>query len=302
MAALLCMPSSAQERLLWLVRDLPPFTVFDGPEKGHGVIDQLLPQLIQQMPDYAHSIVRVNRARGLQMLQDKHSLTCDPMLLWTAERARYVRFSTPLLGVQTSGLVLRKENHALVAPYLNGEAVDLQGLLSDRSLRLGVVAERSYGALIDDTLRRLPDASISRHYGTEATANLLQMQSLGRLRLVLGYWPEVRYLIQQQGASPADYEFHPVQGVKPYQFLHVGCSDSPQGQAAMARIDLVVSKLRQTMLPGLYAHWLEHAQQAGYLEHSRRFFLDQPAAQPLGLDQDERHAAGSMDGQNTDPR
>ncbi|WHU44827.1 TIGR02285 family protein [Pseudomonas fulva] len=302
LAALLSVPSSAQEQLLWLVRDLPPFSVSEGPEEGRGVIDQLLPQLIQQMPEYAHSTVRVNRARGLQMLQDSSSLTCDPMLLWTAERARYVRFSIPLLGVQTSGLVVRKENHALVAPHLDGEAVDLQGLLSDPSLRLGVVAERSYGAVIDDTLSHLPDASVSRHYGTQATANLLQMQRLGRLRLVLGYWPEVRYLIQQQGGSPADYQFHPVQGVKPYQFLHVGCSASPQGQAAMAHIDQVLTQLRQTVLPNLYAHWLDLAQRADYLEHSRAFFSEHTAAHAERPEQDERHAAGPINLQDPQPR
>ena len=83
--------AEARERLLWLVRDLPPFTIFEGPAKGQGVIDQLLPMLITRMPEYDHSIIRVNRARGLQMLQEP-SFTCDPTLLWTPERARYVHF------------------------------------------------------------------------------------------------------------------------------------------------------------------------------------------------------------------
>ncbi|MGE8385605.1 MAG: TIGR02285 family protein, partial [Pseudomonas putida] len=219
--ALLLQPVTAKERIFWLVRDLPPFTVFDGPEKGQGVIDHLLPLLIGQMPEYDHSIVRVNRARGIQMLQDRNSFTCDPTLLWTPQRAEYVRFSMPSLGVLSGGLVLRKENQALVAPYLDGHQVDLRGLLSNDSLKLGIVAERSYGTRIDAILRQLPGSALSRHYGNDATANLLQMQQLGRLRMVLGYWPEVRYLIQQQGGALADYQFHPVQGVERYQFLHV---------------------------------------------------------------------------------
>lgn len=63
----------------------------------------MLPLLIGQMPEYDHSIVRVNRARGIQMLQDRNSFTCDPTLLWTAERAEYVRFSMPSLGVLSGG-------------------------------------------------------------------------------------------------------------------------------------------------------------------------------------------------------
>lgn len=272
--ALLLQPASAKERLFWLVRDLPPFTILEGPEKGQGVIDQLLPLLIRQMPEYDHSIVRVNRARGIQMLQDPKSFTCDPTLLWTPERAEYVRFSVPSLGVLSGGLVLRKDSEALVAPYLDGQEVDLHGLLSKAPLKLGVVAERSYGTQIDAILRQLPDTAFSRHYGNDATANLLQMQQLGRLRMVLGYWPEVRYLVEQQGGALADYRFHPVQGVNRYQFLHVGCSNSELGREAIAHIDQLLPALRRDVLPGLYARWLDPALQESYLEESKRFFED----------------------------
>ncbi|MEE1901588.1 TIGR02285 family protein [Pseudomonas asiatica] len=272
--ALLLQPVSAKERLFWLVRDLPPFTILEGPEKGQGVIDQLLPLLIRQMPEYDHSILRVNRARGLQMLQDPKSFTCDPTLLWTPERAEYVRFSVPSLGVLSGGLVLRKDSEALVATYLDGQEVDLHGLLSKTPLKLGVVAERSYGTQIDAILRQLPDTAFSRHYGNDATANLLQMQQLGRLRMVLGYWPEVRYLVEQQGGALADYRFHPVQGVNRYQFLHVGCSNSELGREAIAHIDQLLPALRRDVLPGLYARWLDPALQESYLEESKRFFED----------------------------
>ncbi|MCY1448213.1 hypothetical protein D9M71_648680 [compost metagenome] len=168
--------------------------------------------------------------------------------------------------------MLRKESQALVTPYLDGQEVDLHGLLSKTLLKLGVVAERSYGTQIDAILRQLPDTAFSRHYGNEATANLLQMQQLGRLRMVLGYWPEVRYLIEQQGGSLADYQFHPVQGVNRYQFLHVACSNSELGREAIAHIDQLLPSLRRDVLPGLYARWLDPALREHYLEESRRFF------------------------------
>ncbi|BDM21264.1 MULTISPECIES: TIGR02285 family protein [Pseudomonas] len=270
--ALLVAPAQAKERLLWLVRDLPPFTVYEGTEKGHGVIDQMLPLLIEQMPEYDHSIIRVNRARGIQMLQDPASFTCDPTLLWTAERAKFVYFSEPTLGVLSSGVVVRKNGQALLAPFLDGQEIDLKGLLGNTQLKLGIVAERSYSSQVDAILRQLPDSAFSRHYGNDATANLLQMQQLGRLQLVLGYWPEVRYLIQQQGGSPADYQFHPIQGVNRYQFLHVGCSDTPLGRAAISHINQLLPALRQNTLPALYAHWLDPELRASYLEESRHFF------------------------------
>lgn len=270
-SALAAQSAEARERLLWLVRDLPPFTIFEGPAKGQGVIDQLLPKLIAQMPNYDHQIVRVNRARGIQMLQE-HSFTCDPTLLWTPERARYVHFSQPSLGVLSSGLVVRKHDQALLEPYLDGQQVDLQRLLTQTRLKLGIVAERSYSMQVDDVLKQLPDSAFSRHYGNDATASLLEMQQLGRLQLVLGYWPEVRYLIQQQNGSLDDYRFYPIRGVNRYQFLHVGCSDTALGREAIANIDQLLPMLRRDTLPGLYARWLDPELQEDYLGQARHFF------------------------------
>ncbi|MFT0868732.1 TIGR02285 family protein [Pseudomonas sp. CAM1A] len=271
LGALAAQTAGAKERLLWLVRDLPPFTIFEGPANGQGVIDQLLPMLIAQMPEYDHQIVRVNRARGLQMLQEP-TFTCDPTLLWTPERARYVHFSQPSLGVLSSGLVVRKRDQALLEPYLDGQQVDLQRLLAQTRLKLGIVAERSYSVQVDDVLKQLPDSAFSRHYGNDATASLLQMQQLGRLQLVLGYWPEVRYLIQQQNGSLDDYRFYPIRGVDRYQFLHVGCSDTPLGREAIAHIDQLLPTLRRDTLPGLYARWLDAELQENYLDQARHFF------------------------------
>lgn len=271
LTALVAQSAEARERLLWLVRDLPPFTIFEGPAKGQGVIDQLLPMLIAQMPEYDHQIVRVNRARGIQMLQEP-SFTCDPTLLWTPERARYVHFSQPSLGVLSSGLVVRTRDQALLEPFLDGQQVDLQRLLAQTRLKLGIVAERSYSVQVDDVLKQLPDSAFSRHYGNDATASLLQMQQLGRLQLVLGYWPEVRYLIQQQNGSLDDYRFYPIRGVDRYQFLHVGCSDTALGREAIAHIDQLLPMLRRDTLPGLYARWLDADLQEDYLGQARHFF------------------------------
>ncbi len=269
LCALLPVIAEAKERLLWLVRDLPPFTIFEGPEKGQGVIDRMLPMLIEQMPEYDHSIVRVNRARGIQMLQEP-SFTCDPTLLWTPERAKYALFSKPTLGVLSSGVVVRKQDQAGIEPFLDAQQVDLKQLLAETRLKLGIVAERSYSAQVDDILRQLPDSAFSRHYGNDATASLLQMQQLGRLQLVLGYWPEVRYLIQQQGGRLDDYLFYPIQGVNPYQFLHVACSNTPLGREAIAHIDQLLPALRRDTLPQLYAHWLDPQLREGYLQQARQ--------------------------------
>ncbi|WP_371922218.1 TIGR02285 family protein [Pseudomonas sp. DG56-2] len=263
----------AKEHLVWLLRDLPPLTVFEGSSKGQGIVDQLLPMLIEKMPEYDHSILRVNRARGNQMLQEGR-FTCDPMLLWTPERAKYIHFSQPSLGVLSSGLVVRQKDQQLLTPFLNKGEIDLRKLLEDTELKLGVVAERSYSPSVDTLLKTVPSATLSRHFGNDAVTNLLQMQKRERLQLLLGYWPEVRYLIKQQGWTVADYDFYPIQGVARYQFIHVGCADTPQGREAVSHINQLLDSLRRDTLPNLYAQWLDPELREHYLEDSRRFFVD----------------------------
>lgn len=67
------LPAHAEDTLIWLLRDLPPLTIFEGPGKGQGALDQLLPMLIEHLPEYRHQVLHVNRVRGTQMLRDLRS-------------------------------------------------------------------------------------------------------------------------------------------------------------------------------------------------------------------------------------
>ncbi|MDU9389627.1 TIGR02285 family protein [Pseudomonas sp. zfem002] len=264
---------SAKERLIWLLRDLPPLTIFEGSRKGQGAVDQMLVRLIEQMPEYDHSIMRVNRARAMQMLQEP-SFTCDATLLWTPERARFIHFSLPSMGTLSNGLIVRRQDAAMVEPFLVDGKVDLKALLASQTARLGMVAERSYSPPVDSLLKATPADSLTPHYGNDAVRSLLQMQSLGRLKWLLGYWPEVRYLTQDLGQPAETLTFYPIQGMADYQFIHVGCSDTPLGREAVSHVNQLLLQMRQDTLPPLYADWLDAQTRETYLRDAAHFFDD----------------------------
>ncbi|MGH8377176.1 MAG: TIGR02285 family protein, partial [Pseudomonas sp.] len=145
----------AEETLTWLLRDLPPLTIFEGPQKGNGAVDHLLPLLIASMPEYRHNIQRVNRARAMQMLQE-HNFTCDPTLLWTPERSKFLVFSVPSIGLLSNGLIVRRRDRAILEPFLHDRQIDLAALLAAHSIKVGLVAERSYGEQLDGLLKAAP--------------------------------------------------------------------------------------------------------------------------------------------------
>ncbi|QOU04171.1 TIGR02285 family protein [Pseudomonas fluorescens] len=267
--------ANAQDTLVWLLRDLPPVTIFEGPRKGQGALDQLLPMLAERLPEYRHQILHVNRARGTQMLREP-SFTCDPSLLWTPERAKYVVFSTQAFVTVSNGVMIRRSQQEAMAPFINDGQFDLQAFLDAPNTRLGATAERSYGAVIDERLKHATAHKLALHYGNDALGSLLQMQRLGRLEAVLGYWTEIRYHAMQQGIDPQELMFLPIKGAAPYQRTHIGCSNTALGREAIERINQVLRDIPLEQVQQSYASWLDPVTREHYLRDNPSFFQDSP--------------------------
>lgn len=257
--------SRGTEKLIWLLRDLAPLTVFDGPKKGQGLIDQLMPVLIASMPDYQHVILRVNKARAIQMLKEQ-PLACDPTLIWSAARAHSITYSTPIIGLHSNGLAIRRENRPLLEPFVHDQKLDLLAMLNARTVKLGVIAQRSYGEWIDQQVSQGPQQQLFTHYGSDPLGSLLQMQSAGRVQAVLGYWPEIQSKARQVGLPEDALIFYPVQGAPTYQLIFIGCSDTAQGREAIQAINIVLANLGDNVLNTSEAQWSAPGQTGEYQE------------------------------------
>ena len=248
--------------------------ILEGPKKGQGIIDHMLPLLIAGMPQYDHTLMRVNRARAMQMLHEE-SFTCDPALVWTKEREQWITFSIPAFRAVSNGLVVRMQDRSVLEPFLIDGEVDLAALLVNGQKKVGVVAERSYGEVLDTLLKQAPDGALTPHYGNDALSSLLQMQRLGRLQVVLGYWPEIRYLAQQANIAEDELAFYPIKGTGKYLSGHIGCSSTPQGRQAISEINQLLRTLPHEGLDRLYADWLDPQRRKDYLEETKAFFEHQ---------------------------
>ncbi|VVN07064.1 hypothetical protein PS645_03592 [Pseudomonas fluorescens] len=275
---LLATPTSSaaqpKETLVWLLRDLPPLMIFEGPEKGRGVIDQLLPLLIARMPQYQHTLMRVNRARGLQMLQEQ-TLTCDAALNRSKEREQWIAFTAPVFLAMSNGLAVRRSDQEFLKPFIKEGAVDLAALLADGGEKLGIIAERNYGEHLDALLKQAPANSLILHYGNDALGSLLQMQRLSRLRMLLGYRPEIRYQARQQGIAEDELQFFPIRDTGKYLSGYIGCSATARGKQVVREIDQLLRTLPRTPVSEAYAAWLDPESRPDYLETSRLFFVQQ---------------------------
>ncbi|MFP3559706.1 hypothetical protein SB861_55345, partial [Paraburkholderia sp. SIMBA_049] len=113
------------------------------------------------------------------------------------------------------------------------------------------------------------------HYGNDALGSLLQMQRLGRLQVVLGYWPEIRYLARQEHISDDELAFYPIKGTGKYMSGHIGCTNTDQGRQAISRINQLLRTLPHERLDPLYADWLDPERRKDYLAETKAFFEHQ---------------------------
>lgn len=263
--------SSARETVTWLVRDLVPLTINSGPDKGRGAVDRMLPLLTAALPEYDHVLMQVNRARAMQMLNEP-GLTCDPTLLWTAERAKTILYSVPSMNTISNGVVIQRRDQPLFSPFITDGALDLRALLASGVTRVGMVAERSYGAVIDKIVGDAPQARLLQHHGNNAVGSLLRMERLGRIKAVLGYLPETLYHAREEGLDPEQLQYLPVAGAAKYQYIYVGCSDTTASRVVLEKINESLRTLRTGELIGYYAQWLDPVSRTEYMRESAAFF------------------------------
>ncbi|WP_050483164.1 TIGR02285 family protein [Pseudomonas sp. Ant30-3] len=278
---LLATPTSSafaqpKQTLVWLLRDLPPLMIFEGPEKSRGVIDQLLPLLIARMPQYQHILMRVNRARGLQILQEQ-TLVCDAALNRSEVREQWIVFTAPVFRAMSNVLAVRRSDQEFLKPFIKEGEVDLGALLANGDEKLGVIAERNYGDHLDAVIQHAPASSLTLHYGNDALGSLLQMQRLGRLRMLLGYRPEIRYQARHQGIAEDELQFFPIRDTGKYLSGYIGCSATTQGRQVIREIDQLLRTLPRAAVSQAYAAWLDPESRHDYLEASRLFFIEHDA-------------------------
>jgi uncharacterized protein (TIGR02285 family) len=260
-----------RETITWLLRDLAPLTIASGPDRNQGAVDQALPLLRAALPDYDHSVLRVNRARASQMLGES-GLSCDPALLWTARRAQTILYSVPSMNVLSNALIMQRDDLPLIADFMQDGKVDLGALLHSKTMTLGVIAERSYGSAVDRILDEADGSQVLAHHGNDAMGSLLRMERLGRIQAVLGYWQEARYQARQEGLDPQELVQIPIKSASRSQLVHVGCSDSPASRRVLQALNPVLLDVRKTRLAQFYAQWLAPHQRLEYLRETKALF------------------------------
>ena len=168
------------------------------------------------------------------------------------------------------GLVTRADRKADFAPFLNknGE-LRLSEFIRSQRFKVAVAAKRSYGPVIDAALQPGKEAGTVIPYSSADifASGLMQLGPRGQADATFGYAVELYWTAQRMNLSINEYWFVPIEGATQLVYSRVGCSRSPQGEAAIAHINkLVRSGQVAKVFEKAYLEWLPPDLRGYYLQ------------------------------------
>jgi len=254
------------ETLVWGSTPFPPGYITEGPEKGQGYADRLDRFMMEKLPQYDHKIVESpNWERQLRMMKNG-PLVCTSILWYRPPDQRASLKGAYLLSAPDGvffqhDLVVHKSKR-----HLFGDEVSFAELLRKPKLKFGY--NRPYGItfnrLLADYVGLAPGVELDAmdplarsqalrktenifvRSGADMIPGMLKMLLKDRVDYALEYEFMVKYQRSRMGFGNELVSI-PVTEVKgKISRTAYACSDTPQGEKAIAAINQVLRKYRAT--------------------------------------------------------
>ena len=241
-------PAAAAETIEWVLPDVPPIFIKEGPLRDTGFGDRQLRFLIGALPDFEHHIRLVPPGRLWFEMSHEDGI-CSLGVAKTPERAAFARFSDRSVRGSTAGVVIRSDRLEQFRPLLDGNGEILLGKLAERGDLTGAYADSQfYDEAIDAFI-----ADPAKKTRRSAIANVrlpLRLLASGHADFGFGSILDLNYSPAMLGLRES-FTLLRIAGDKSQRRVYVACSDRPAGRAAIARINTLLEK------PENFAAYLE---------------------------------------------
>ena len=243
LGVLLSASASAEDKpvVTWYVLDFAPINIIQGPNKGQGNRDTAMREVIANTPEFTHRITYSNGPRALDALRNTPN-ACQPALMYTEERARFAYYSISADWALPNGVIITRTRAADFAAFLNAAGeLELERLLTQSSLRLGIHSGRSYGEEIDTILARYP-ARLSPIVSANLLSSTLQkLTTQNQIDATIGFPTELYYLVRT-GVVPDAFTFLPIAEAPSMILGEIGCSKTEQGRQFIDAFNRVLAR------------------------------------------------------------
>ncbi|MBE7636624.1 TIGR02285 family protein [Sneathiella sp. P13V-1] len=236
---------AAEKTVFWGSVDFPPVYIQEGKLKNQGIMDHIVQELTNRIPSYNHEHLPVSLSRLMEEFKSGRQV-CFAGLFKTAEREKFIAFSDPISTLSPNVLITSSLQSEKLSPYLNANNhIDLEHLLESNTLKLEVMAERSYGQAIDKLIKSNNGAykeKITVRKGLPKSGLLIKQIAYGRIQATLGHVTENYYQAVQQGLEK-QVLFYPIQGNHEGPKMYVGCSKGLWSRDFMPNLNAAISSI-----------------------------------------------------------
>lgn len=246
-------PAQSKELITWLIWDLPPEFVKVGAWKNQGYADKFLKFFMDRLPEYDHTIQRVNIPRwSTEVLRPNR---CSAHL-WGGFFPEKLFLSKPYSFTPPHVAIFHKRHQKRIGP--KGTVVSLQELLKQPDLTLMTMrlnfnedaAQSRYPVLHRYLAPYIGKANLIEQ---NTGLNVVDLRLLGRNRAdyTIGY-PSTIMAQRRVNGLEDDYISYHLEEHNLYKNVYVACNNDAFGQSVIKKINGVLTK--ETLLKFLSFH------------------------------------------------
>lgn len=249
----------SKEHIMWNEMDFAPHFILEGPYKGMGFGDKVIPILIDAFPEYTHSRFTGNTAQSIERSKNNENI-CVINFIHTPEREVHFYYSKPYIFVLPNGVIVREEEKTKFEKYINEDGkISLAALIKNQELVFGVSGKTAYGKGVDPIIAENKDKPhVIERFGKDLTEGLLQMLDLERIDYMLTY-PDMRGFLTKKLNIKTPLEYIPVAEM-PEDYLleaHIACTRNYLGEEIIAKVDGLIDKTDLIdRTADYYSYWL----------------------------------------------
>lgn len=235
----------AQEQTLhWIISDMAPRNIFEGPFKGQGINDVYLDKIEQHLPTYRHQEIVRSLSRAQHDVQYQNS--CSLGFNLTKERKEKYVFSIPYSVAPQPLLVANDEGQKIVASYLDADgSVSFADILKDQQAHFIQSEGRSFSESMNTMIRQYLDSDRILHVNTTNAVKQI-MFLLERRRGNVSIIDARHYSCLRTQFPHADFQTYPMNDIDEHFHAYIVCTKNAWGEAIIKDINDVIEKLRHT--------------------------------------------------------
>lgn len=260
----------AKETITWMEVDFAPFLIHSGPFKGGGYGDVGSDILVENLPQYDHSVILANLSRQYELYQQQENV-CTVGLFKNPDREKFMYFSIPVFFSLPNHLIISKDKHDEIGGL---SSVQLKDVLQSNKIVIGHSKNRSYSAEIDSVLKEYGSSKnlfLAENRGA-FTTSFFEMLKLGRVDAIIAAPEEILYQAEQLGLRDKLVTVSIEENSLDAWLSYVVCAKTPWGKKVITDINEVLIKQRPTdRYREAYERWLDE----GRLKEYRRLYISE---------------------------